>query len=118
MWKPTEKHPEYADHCKRICARYDVKYEDFDVVRIAIEENLVYDAIEGSVPVAESLPEVRRFIFEPLPQHWGLPPLVVVFQIEPEAEPESDPPADREFTLRSYLSREWLARAARVRQPD
>lgn len=81
-WKRTEKHPEFADHCKRICERYGVEYANFDVVRIAIEENLEDDPIDGSVVVAETTPEVRRFVFEPLPQHWSLPPLVVVFVVD------------------------------------
>lgn len=98
-WKRTEKHPDYANHCRRICSRYGVDYIDFDVVRDAIEENLEDDPIAGSVPVAETLPEVRRFVFEPLPQHWGVPPLVVVFEIDA---------AEHEFTLLEVWTEEEL----------
>jgi hypothetical protein len=76
-WKRTEV-PDFAKHCRRICARYGVDYHDFDVVRNAIEENLEENPIAGTVPVSQSLPEVRRFVFEELPPHWNLPPLVVV----------------------------------------
>lgn len=88
-WKRTED-PDFADHCRRICARYGVDYHDFDIVRNAIEENLEDNPIAGSVPVTHALPEVRKFVFEPLPTHWDLPPLVVVFQTDATEE---------EFTL-------------------
>jgi hypothetical protein len=81
-WKRTEKHPEFAEHCRRICERYGVEYDSFDVVRDAIEENLEEDPIKGSVVVRQETPEVRRFVFEPLPHHWGLPPLIVVFVVD------------------------------------
>jgi hypothetical protein len=106
-WKTTEKHPEYSDQCRRICDRYGVKFEDFDIVRIAIEENLEDDPIAGSVAVSEALPEIRRFIYEPLPTHWGLPPLVIVLRIE--SEPASGP---REFTLLEIWTEEELEELA------
>ncbi len=102
-WKRTEKDPEFADHCRRICARYNVGYYDFDVVRDAIEENLEDNPIRGSVPVAESLPEVRRFVFEEVPQHWDLPPLVIIFHADS---------AQREFTLLEIWTEEELEEQA------
>ena len=98
-WKRTED-PTFADHCRRICARYGVNYHDFDVVRDAIEENLEENPIAGSVPVTHALPEVRRFVFEPLPQHWDLPPLVVVLH--------ADPAGDEVFTLLEIWTEEEL----------
>jgi hypothetical protein len=102
-WKRTEKAPDFADHCRRICARYGVDYHDFDVVRDAIEENLEKNPIAGSVPITHALPEVRRFVFEPLPQHWNLPPLVVVLQVDVGEEV---------FTLLEIWTEEELAEQA------
>jgi len=76
-----------------------VVYEDFDVIRDAIEENLEVDPIQGSVPIIEGFPEFRRFVFEEYPPHWDLPPLVVVIEVNAEA---------REFTLLEIWSEEEL----------
>ena len=91
--------PEYADHCRRICERYGASYEDFDIIRDAIEENLENDPIEGTVPVIEGITELRRFVFEEHPPHWDLPPLVVVLEISSE---------DHSFTLLEIWSEEEL----------
>jgi hypothetical protein len=103
-WKRTER-PEFADHCRRICERYGAVYEDFDVVRDAIEENLETDPIEGSVPVIEGNPEVRRFTFEEHPPHWDLPALVVVLEVSVE---------ERSFTLLEVWTEEELDEQADV----
>jgi hypothetical protein len=106
-WKPTESHPEFADHCRRICRRYRIEYNSFDVIRDAIEETVRDAPIAGSVPVNDYIPEIRRLVYEQHPAYWNLPPLVVVFRIEPE--PESGP---REFTLLEIWTEEELEELA------
>lgn len=101
-WKRTES-PEYADHCRRLCERYGVVYEDFDVIRDAIEENLENDPVAGSVPVIDGIPELRRFVFESYPPHWNLPPLVVVLEVHDD---------ERAFTLLEVWSEEELEEQA------
>ena len=86
-WKRTEKSPDFANHCKRICARYGVDYYGFDVVRDAIEETLEGDPIGGSVPLSDSLPpELRQLVYEETPWHWDLPSLVIVFEVDEAAQ--------------------------------
>jgi hypothetical protein len=102
-WKRTERHPEFADHCKRICERYGVEYPSFDVVRDAIEESLENDPVTGSVAVSEDVPELRRFVFEPLPQHWNLPALIVVYIVDE---------VERSFTLSAVWTEEELEEQA------
>lgn len=98
MWKRTED-PSFAEHCRRLCGDYGVVYEDFDVVRDAIEENLERDPISGSVPIIEGIPQFRRFVFEEMPPHWDLPALVVVLEVNEE---------ERSFTLLEVWSEQEL----------
>jgi hypothetical protein len=106
-WKPTEANPEFANHCRRICERYSVEYYSFDVIRSAVEDSVRDAPIAGSVPLDDNTPELRRFVYEDHPAYWNLPPLVIVFRIEPE--PENGP---REFTLLEIWTEEELAELA------
>lgn len=99
MWKRLELSA-FADHCRRICERYGAVYEDFDVIRDAIQENLEVDPIKGTVPVMDGNPEVRKFVFEEHPPHWDLPALVVVLAVNED---------ERSFTLLEIWSEEELA---------
>lgn len=98
-WKRTEV-PDFANHCHRICERYGVDYYGyFDTVRDSIQENIALDPIEGSVAVDEADPEIRRFIYEPVPQDGSLPALVVIFKVETD---------DQSFTLLEVWTEEEL----------
>lgn len=106
-WKWTEENPRFREHCGRICARYGVVYDDFQEVRWAIEESILDDPFEGSVPLYPlghpSCDEnIRRFVYEKHPAHWQLPALVIVFRVEP---PITDP---RELTGLEIWSEEEL----------